>query len=63
MYVGVTVLHNSNLTEEEKERRLDSTRGDTEELLPNSKNHKRKPQNDTGESDSDSSLVVLDTTV
>lgn len=59
----MTGLHNSHLTEEEKERKLDSTRGDTEELLPNSKNHKRKPQKDTGESDSDSSVVVLDTTV
>lgn len=48
------------LAEEEKEQRLNATREDTVELLPNTKKHKRELRE---ESDSDASVVVLDTTV
>ena len=48
------------LAEEEEEQRLNATREDTVELLPNSRKRKTKPKE---ESDSDASVVVLDTTV
>ena len=48
------------LAEEEKEQRLNATREDTVELLPNIKKHKKKLKE---ESDSDASVVVLDTTI
>ena len=51
--------HTVFLAEEEKEQRLNATREDAVELLPNTKKHKKLKE----ESDSDASVVVLDTTI
>ena len=49
------------MAEEEQEKKLDESRGDTIELIPNHKYKRRRKTSNDSNSDSDASIVVYDT--